>query len=512
MKKSAWAALSIMILSLIVLPFAGRKVNGEREGIVITQEILSGDPAAAEGITLELATHWNGHLLWNTEYTIGSGEQAKSSFTFSSEEVRWNRMERKRAYVHHLAGAGYGSAATYTGAAVNPEDFPMSEIIQAAAGRTNPGETHMEMVRIGDYAELYPLDFGMEGGSVEYGGDYNENVRYLTELFHISTGEDHVEITTEKNGEGTLTAVSSRMASDEEALRFAIAGTSAFGEAGCYYAYECESSADGRVADRGQNSGIFYQPFERGDGWVSVDVTRMRKVCGIPEQTIPEGMLLDQENGRLYLEVRGEEEYRLCIYRLDGENLILTQDIPIRRNDILTEDAAAGEKIMWNENIEDYSARPVLRQIQKEGDNLLITWSDNGFAFVVSRAQEDGRYDLWCSGTFPDYLEQDLKMVGEKPFPEGNGCVFDGERLVLAAFEDWMSVNALVAVYGEAGEIYTGLYRHSGATDMDESDFQLYEHRILPQGQANWRYFWDGYLGELYREGSDTPVRPLKIS
>ena len=102
--------------------------------------------------------------------------------------------------------------------------------------------------------------------------------------------------------------------------------------------------------------------------------------------------------------------------------------------------------------------------------------------------------------------------MGEKPFPGENGCVFDGERLVLAAFEDWMSVNALVAVYREEGEIYCGLYRHSGTADEDESDLYLYENRILPQGQANWRYFWDGLTGELYREGSDTPVRPLKIS
>lgn len=510
MKKGAWAALLIMALSLAALPPAWKKVSSGSEEIVITQEVLSGDPSAAGGITLETATHWDGHLLWETAYTIGSGEQAKSDFTFSSEEVRWNRLERKNAYVYSTAG--YGSAATYSGTAVNPEDFPFPEITQAAADRTKPGETHTETVRTGDYVDLYPLDFGIDGSSVEYGGDYNENVRYLTELFHISTGEDYMEITTEKNGEGTLIAVSSQMVSDEEASRFAIAGASAFGEAGFYYAYECENSVDGRVADRGQNSGIFYQPFGQEDGWLSVDVTEMRKVCGIPERTIPEAMLLDGENGRLYLEVRGEEAYRLCIYRLDGDIPVLTQDIPIRRNDILTEGAAAGEKIMWNENIEDYSARPVLRQIQKEGDNLLITWSDNGFAFVVREGQEEGGYNLWCNGTFPDYLEQDRKVVGEKPFPGENGCVFDGERLVLAAFEDWMSVNALVAVYREEGEIYCGLYRHSGAADEDESNLYLYENRILPQGQANWRYFWDGLTGELYREGSDTPVRPLKIS
>lgn len=512
MKRSAWTALIIMTLSLIALPFAWRKVNGGKEEVVITQEVLAGDPSAAEGITLEMATHWDGHLLWNTKYTIGSGEEAESSLTFSSEEARWSQVEKRKAYMDFQAGAGYGSAATYNGVVVNPDELPFPELTRAVAERTEPGKQHTETVRIGDYVQLYPVNFELEGSSVEYAGDYNENIRYLTELFHISTGQDRMELTMEKDGQGRLTAIQSHMVTDREDLEFLISGASDFGQAGCYYAYECENRMDGNAEDRGQNNGIFYQPFRQEEGWLVVDVTKMRKVCEIPEQTIPQGMLLDEENGRLYLEVRGEEDYRLCVYRLEGEIPVLTQELSIRRRDegAFSEGAGDSRGKIWNEDLGDYSVRPVLRRMQKEGDDLLITWSDNGFAFVTEE-QEQGQYGLWCGGTFPDYLEQNLEVVGERPFPGQNGCVFDGERLVLAAFEDWKSVNALVAVYGKTGEIYCGLYRNSGAPERDWSDSFLYENRILPQGQENWRYFWNGYTGEIYREGEDGPVIPLKI-
>ena len=102
-----------------------------------------------------------------------------------------------------------------------------------------------------------------------------------------------------------------------------------------------------------------------------------------------------------------------------------------------------------------------------------MTWEDNRFAFI---ARENGQYRLWCSGVFPENVEKD----SGNPFPNEQVCLFDGERLILAAYENWYSTNVLLSVYDEQGQTYSGRYVHSGQEDMDAGyDFHS---RIVPQG------------------------------
>lgn len=491
-----------MMLSLILLPLAGIVVNKGKEQIIITEEVLAGNPSAAAGVTLRTASHWDNHLFWDTEYTIGSGEEAKSDFTFSSEAVKWSRRERKDAYVYTMAGAGFGSAMTYTGMALHPEEFPFPEIIRAAAERTAPGETHTETVRIGDYAANYSLDFGIEGSSVEYEGDNNENVAFLTKFFHISTAEDRMKLTTEKDREGNLIGINSQLIGGEITLT----GASAFGETGCYYAYNCEEIATGEIADRGQNSGIFYLPFRQEEGWIGVDVTQVRKVCDLPAGELPEEMLLGEENGCLYLVSRGEDGHWLHVYTLEGESPKPIQELEIRPGELPKGESGAGVFHAGNGK----SLFPEIRQITEEDGGLMITWSDNGFAFVTKQEEQ---YRLWCGGTFPDILGQEEEYITEKPFPEEYGCIFDGKRLVLAAFEAWESLNTIVTVYDETGEIYCGRYSHSGNEDLYGEAVQkaYYEGRILPLGQDNHYFGWDRFSGEMYLEETDTVIRSLEL-
>ncbi|MDE7045655.1 MAG: hypothetical protein K2O97_11715, partial [Acetatifactor sp.] len=297
-----------------------------------------------------------------------------------------------------------------------------------------------------------------------------------------------------------------------------------FGDGGCYSAYNWVTPTSGKVADRGQNSGIFYVPFTWEEGWLAVDVTRMRKVCELPENSLPEGMLLDEEEGYLYLTVREEENHFLCVYRLSGEAPVLEQELSIRGNERLMESADSERPRIWGGNLSSF---PVLRQIRMVDDGLLITWNDNDFAFVT---EEEGQWWLWCKGTFPDYAEQGYdemvwetsflgeqgyEVIREKPFPGEQGCVFDGERLVLAAFETWESLDVVVTVYGGEGEIYCGLYRHSGGTDpYGETDLYgdtPYQEQLLPVGQDEWRFLDDRNSGELYIRGTDIPVEPLRV-
>lgn len=92
-----------------------------------------------------------------------------------------------------------------------------------------------------------------------------------------------------------------------------------------------------------------------------------------------------------------------------------------------------------------------------------MTWDDNRFAFI---ARENGKYRQWCSGVFPENGEKNFG----NPFPKEKACLFNGERLFLAAYESWYSTNVLLSAYDEQGQTYSGRYVHSGQEDRDMGD------------------------------------------
>ena len=189
MRKSLWVAFFWMGLALVGIPLAWALVDSGKERILITEEVLGGDPEEASGVTLRVASHWSGNLLWDTEYTVGSGQAARSGFTFSAGGVEWGYGQRRSASADFL----YGTAMTVEGSLLNLESVLYPEIARAVAGRTRDGEALRETVRIGDYYEYYPaIEFGIQGTSVDYSIECGQSGDYLSELFRIPTAEDRI--------------------------------------------------------------------------------------------------------------------------------------------------------------------------------------------------------------------------------------------------------------------------------------------------------------------------------
>jgi len=104
MRRSLFVSLLCMGLALVAIPLGWMRVDGEKEDVAIWEETLSGDLEAASGITVQVASHWNGRLLWNTEYTVGDGGEARSDLTFSSKRVVWERKARRAARMDFVYG------------------------------------------------------------------------------------------------------------------------------------------------------------------------------------------------------------------------------------------------------------------------------------------------------------------------------------------------------------------------------------------------------------------------
>ncbi len=473
MKKTLILWLLLAGLAVISLPAALIVVNIGKDRIVISEEVLSGDPAAAEGIVLRIPAHWGRRLLWDTEYTIGEGS-TESSFAFSSRQVSWQGQKEKVEAGLSLQ-INYDITETYTAGSARFDWESLSrEIIDGVAERTGNGEKHTEVVRLGDYSPCYPLAFMIEGNSVSYEGDYVEACGYLRDFFQIRTAEDSVEVTVEKDAWGERLNVAFRHLDSEEDV--VLRNAAADGGAGIYFVYCLQNEKTKEWADRGCNRGIFYFPYREENGFWRVDLTEVRRLQDFPEDMIPVEMLAGEGGDVLYLVIEEKDGYSLLVYRLEGEIPVLARRIPVKTGH-----------------------EPFCRMSEEEG-GILLTWTDNSFSFV---AEEAGEYRQWCRGVFPETMGQD--GYGGNPFPEEQACLFDGERLALAAYGDWHSLDVLLAVYDEQGQTYSGRYVHDGNDDGDGR----YDRNsmILPQGVRAGQ--WGNGQPQGGRNGK--AVEPLEI-
>lgn len=461
MKKNLWLAIIFISVALFSLPFALGIVDSQRERVVITEEVISGDPEAAEGVTLQFLTHWKSLALWDTKYTIGTGETV-TEFEFEEDGVYWPKQESE--YLDFNIPVNFGTAVAVGDGMNATRDVDLygmwiPEVLVDVATRAKVGSSYTEIVSLADYYKYYPLELSVRSEAHDM-SFYSNGVDYFSDFFHVEVPADEkLSVTITKNPDGIITAVdcnSSWEGADgwqEDGL--SIDTAYAFGEAGCFFTYICTERKTGERVLAGENTGIFYAPYVEENRRFTIS-KQVKKVCEIPSDMVPAEMIWDEERGELYMAAKVDEEYRLYIYSVAGEKVELTQELTVW----------SSEELLKTE-------LPFYREMTLEKDGILLKWSDGSFSFV---AEEEGGYYLWCSNTFvPDvaYLEE-LARTGNQPIEVGyldeifsyeHALYFDGERMVLASYDSWDSVNVTVAVYNREKQLYCGRYRHSAESD-----------------------------------------------
>lgn len=451
MKKGLVIAALCFVAMIVALPLACIEVDAEKESMKVTEEVISGNPKAAEGVKLSLATHWKGHMLWNTEYTVGSGEII-NEFEFVSNDVSWGQKSTEKINIDYVANIG---SVNVTGGSdrqpeVDLEGMWLSKITMAVAERTAPGTTHTETVCLADYYEYYPLSLHVSSNvrRIYYYNDCKEDG--FTELFHIGTSEEDIfDISITKDVEGIVRGFEIKRA--DGALGLTTEDAEAFGEKGCYYTYACTDWNTGEYIERGENRGIFYMPYEKDDNRTTISADRAKKVCELENGIIPVNMFLDEEKGMLYLLTRDGEKYEMYVYKLNGYVPELADSLVVLEDD----------------------GRSSIAGISVEDGGVFIKSGDNRFAFIT---EENGEYSIWCDNVFPK-IEDNWDVA----FPEEHALLFDGERLVLAALKNWYGTDIQLAVYSREGQEYYGIYHHSSS--VDDMFYEKFENeKIIPQG------------------------------
>lgn len=486
MKKSVCIWLILVLAAVASLPFAFARVDSQRERVVITEEVLSGNPKAAEGVTLRFLTQWDAHALWDTKYEMGSG-RTETVFDFAEDGVYWPREESEYLYLNAVTSFGTGIVmGTQAQPLVNFQDLWLPEILEDVAGRTKSGETHTETVRMADYYQYYPieLDAMCEALDMSHYGNYERE--YWAEFFHVQVHpEEMLEVSITKDAEQGVIGVDCNHYEGGGSVSFDTAYS--FGEKGCFFTYACTDWETGERVDLGENRGIFYAPYVTENRRLTFEDTLVKKVCEIPGDIVPAQMLWNEEKGELYLAAKAGNEYRLYVYDVEDSTVTLQQGLTVLSDGVL----------------------PYWRGMSMEENGILMKWSDCRFSFVT---ESGGEYLLWCSDVFvpgakwleeivyPENVPVEVMLrVEEDIFGYEHALAFDGGRLVLASYDNWNSVNVTLAVYNREEQLYCGRYHHSGEAD-----------RYLG---GMWEDEWvsaQGMRGSNYRK-REVDFAPLKL-
>ena len=210
----------VPLVALALLAAAHLAINSQRDGVTVTETALTGDPAAAAGVTVTDRWSWNGDLFWETRY--GPGRETETDFAFrpgGSASVRPLEFQLASASFNGgMSGSDLLAEETkiWDDWAMDSFSFYLERLARKAADTAGPGETVTKTVRLAEEFSLLPLSvdlqvwdddgervlvrsWGQEGGT-----------ELITGFFSIPMPEDAaVEVSVTKDLEGKVVEINS---------------------------------------------------------------------------------------------------------------------------------------------------------------------------------------------------------------------------------------------------------------------------------------------------------------
>ena len=158
MKKRLIALLLALLLTATGVVWAAGTVANDIANVVYTQQILSGDPAAAAGITLQHKVQHRNYLHWDTVLTFGEdGYTTDTTFTYTPD-----RTWEESAYEHEGVMMWLDASADYNLDIPRELHEGFDLVMYDLYMETAKGETKSRTVRLSDCYEYYPIDFQVD--------------------------------------------------------------------------------------------------------------------------------------------------------------------------------------------------------------------------------------------------------------------------------------------------------------------------------------------------------------
>ncbi len=469
MRRALSLSLLLFVLSAAGLCFAHAEVNKARNQVYFTETASYGDKSAAKGAMLQLSTHYDRHLFWNTSYTFGDTPTVDTAFRFSARGAYDNPPIRYRG-VHFDS---YSNVYVFTdgGSPPDMEDAGYTGLSAAYAelfADTPPGGQRSKVIRLGDYYDYYPLavtvdlpGFRMDQSAamgVPLGGPENPNPELLAvfaDFFRIPILQDEqIEIHASKGADGN----SFGYGGGPVGQSYYTGTSSVVADNACYFTFGIHRG-DGETVDTSLipgGYGIYCLPYEAGSGEkdspTRVDADGLRMVYP-----------MSRESELLELGINPERTKLLLHTAEDGKYIITVIDIATMRALQRLEVLDRPKNSFWR----IYEGDGFLTAIVYEEGMAVLTVTDEGF------------YELRLKVN----LDSDEKLIYGYPMWD-DVMDYDGNRLMAAGFlrheeHQYPICGFYTAVYDKSGLIYYGEYESSLDTGITQEGHR-YSYSCMP--------------------------------
>ena len=240
MRKTLMIFLALVLVCGCGAALAAQAVSAPREEILFQEHIFSGDPAAADGLTVQLKTGMRYKLNWESTVQFSAQDyRAETSFRFlPAGQAEQPEMSYRGVEINF-----YHDAAT-TG---SDDVFGFSTAYQALLDTLSPGESGSRTIRFADYYDEYPFEFSIDLPGVRYETladweDASEDSDWPGECAQAALGrffripvlqDDYVELGIDKNMDGSGSARS--ISSVKEGDRFWMNTESVITDDACFF-------------------------------------------------------------------------------------------------------------------------------------------------------------------------------------------------------------------------------------------------------------------------------------
>ena len=472
MRKSLIITLLLLLLSLGGIYAAHAGVNINKDEVVLDETILYGDKVTAEGLVIDIDTHCNNHLFWNTVYELGIEPQINTDFRFSQKQ-EYQQHER----IYYGVEFGISDSGGFSASAgidldndshfIGSYFYSMKDLYKDVASRTGAGQTHRESLYFKDYYDFYPLvasldlpdyhwDMRQEIGERDQAQDDGSEpfIQAIRDYFRIPVLDDHrLEVSIAKNDEGLITEIDTSPIGDSGVSLWT---TSLVTDDACYFTFNNQAQ-NGELLDLSlipDGYGLYRLPLTKaaeGEKNSRISLEQMEMVYALDPQVHITELKLTEDESKLLLMTREDEAYYLTTL-----NAVTAQELQKLKVIDCDEDV-----YLWS----FYS------------DRFIVGFVSDGRLTVIE-ATDSGEY----RGVFT--VDTPASDAIGMPRTSNAAMSWDGERLAVAEpqLEEDMNSGRYekcgfnLSVYDESGLLYAGKYDSS----LDINRSLDYSYRCRP--------------------------------
>ena len=462
MKKIFPVFIGMLVLGIATLCVLPGYILQESDQVQMTEQVLLGDPAIVEGVTIKGYNHYNGNLFWNTTYVAGKDPEVETEYRFSASQEYaslspMSSWQEERGYdCMQWSGVGNGGWGVSGGGGLSLDrgsikKCGLTEAYEALEKETKAGEEKEKTVYLNDYIDYYPVEIVLRDTQMtKHSFDTEEWGEAYTSLFKVplqSLLPYTIEL--EKNEKGEIVSIGG----GTNGVGFHWNMASVCTDTDIYFTF-CPYFAGKRIENsisRG-GFGIYRQPYSN-DKWDTILYPEQLELFYPLAENFYEGreLLLDiNEDNQMVIITDTETETRLRVIDLETGKLV-------------EEDAFSHESEKMN-----------LADIARATEEFLVLQYEDNYYAVIERQGESG-YEHRMT-----FQVERGDLLHSHDFTNENAMDWDGKRLLFASYgreenRYYDLCDFELAVYDKTGQIYHGKYRCSLMSEQERQPGQDYE-------------------------------------